>query len=44
MLDALSKSFFHALARSKAIERMASRVGMATPAGFARRHQAKLLP
>jgi proline dehydrogenase len=37
MLDALSKSFFHALARSRGIERMASRVGMATPASFARR-------
>jgi proline dehydrogenase len=37
MLDALSKSFFHALARSTSIERMASRVGMATPTGFARR-------
>jgi proline dehydrogenase len=37
MLDALSKSFFHALARSKGIERMASRIGMATPTSFARR-------
>ena len=37
MLDAISKSFFHALARSRSIERMASRVGMATPTGFARR-------
>jgi proline dehydrogenase len=37
MLDALSKSFFHALARSTSIERMASRVGMATPTSFARR-------
>jgi len=37
MLDALSKSFFHAVARSKALERMASRVGMATPSSFARR-------
>ena len=37
MLDALSKSFFHALARSRRIERMASRVGMATPTSFARR-------
>jgi proline dehydrogenase len=37
MLDALSKSFFHALARSKSIERVASRVGMATPTSFARR-------
>jgi len=37
MLDALSKSFFHALARSKRLERLASRVGMATPTSFARR-------
>jgi proline dehydrogenase len=37
MLDALSKSFFHAVARSKGIERMASRIGMATPTSFARR-------
>jgi len=37
MLDALSKSFFHALARSKSLEQMASRVGMARPTSFARR-------
>ncbi len=37
MLDALSKSFFHALARSKALEGMASRIGMARPTSFARR-------
>ena len=37
MLDALSKSFFHALARSKSLERMASRIGMAKPSSFARR-------
>lgn len=37
MLDALSKSFFHALARSKSIERMASKYGMAKPTSFARR-------
>jgi proline dehydrogenase len=37
MLDALSKSFFHALARSKSLERMASRIGMAKPTSFARR-------
>jgi proline dehydrogenase len=37
MLDALSKSFFHALARSKRLERMASRYGMAKPTSFARR-------
>jgi len=37
MLDALSKSFFHALARSKNFEEMASRYGMARPTSFARR-------
>ncbi|HNV02137.1 MAG TPA: proline dehydrogenase family protein [Vicinamibacterales bacterium] len=37
MIDALSKSFFHALARSKGLERLASRYGMATPTSFARR-------
>lgn len=37
MLDALSKSFFHALARSKSLEQMASRYGMAKPTSFARR-------
>lgn len=37
MLDALSKSFFHALARSTRLERMASRIGMARPTSFARR-------
>ena len=37
MLDALSKSFFHALAGSKRLERMASRYGMAHPTSFARR-------
>ena len=37
MLDALSKSFFHALARSKTLEHMASRDGMARPTSFARR-------
>jgi proline dehydrogenase len=37
MLDALSKSFFHALARSKSLESMASRIGMARPTSFARR-------
>ncbi len=37
MLDALSKSFFHALARSTRLERMASRIGMAKPTSFARR-------
>src|SRR5512139_1165382 len=37
MLDALSKSFFHALARSKSLEAMASRIGMAKPTSFGRR-------
>jgi proline dehydrogenase len=37
MLDALSKSFFHALAGSKGLERLASRYGMARPTSFARR-------
>ncbi len=37
MLDALSKSFFHALARSKTLEQMASTYGMAKPTSFARR-------
>jgi proline dehydrogenase len=37
MLDALSKSFFHALARSKNLEEFASRIGMAKPTSFARR-------
>jgi proline dehydrogenase len=37
MLDAVSKAFFHALARSRAIERLASRVGMARPTSFGRR-------
>lgn len=37
MLDALSKSFFHALARSSFLEQAASRYGMAKPTSFARR-------
>jgi proline dehydrogenase len=37
MLDALSKSFFHALANSRGLEHMASRYGMARPTSFARR-------
>lgn len=37
MLDALSKSFFHALARSKGLESLASKYGMAKPTSFARR-------
>ena len=37
MFDALSKSFFHALARSSFLEQAASRYGMAKPTSFARR-------
>jgi proline dehydrogenase len=37
MLDAASKSFFHALARSRRLARMASTFGMAKPTSFARR-------
>jgi proline dehydrogenase len=37
MLDALSKSFFHALAASSTIKGLASRYGMRGQAGFARR-------
>ena len=37
MLDALSKSFFHGLARSQTLKRLASRYGMRRPGSFARR-------
>ena len=37
MLDALSKGFFHTLAASATLKRMASRYGMRTPTSFARR-------
>ena len=37
MLSAISKSFFHLLARSRALEALASRVGMARPTSFGRR-------
>ena len=37
MLDALSKAFFHALASSAAIEKLATRYGMARPDSFGRR-------
>jgi proline dehydrogenase len=37
MLDTLSKSFFHTLAASASLKRMASRYGMRGPDGFARR-------
>ena len=37
MLSAISKSCFHLLARSRALEALASRVGMARPTSFGRR-------
>ena len=37
MLDAVSKAFFHTLAGSSALKRMASRYGMRSGGGFARR-------
>jgi proline dehydrogenase len=37
MIDAISKSFFHALARNLTIKRLASRYGMRRPGSFARR-------
>ncbi len=37
MLDTVAKGFFHLLARSRALKRLASRYGMATPRSFARR-------
>ncbi len=37
MLDAVSKVFFQALARSQALKRLASRYGLSSPNGFARR-------
>jgi proline dehydrogenase len=37
MLDALSKAFFHGLAGSRSLRRLASRYGMARPSSFARR-------
>jgi proline dehydrogenase len=37
MLDAVSKAFFHTLAGSSALKRMASRYGMRPGGGFARR-------
>ena len=37
MIDAASKAFFHLLARSRGLQRLASRYGLATPASFARR-------
>jgi proline dehydrogenase len=37
MLDTVSKGFFHLLARSRALKKLASRYGMATARSFARR-------
>ena len=37
MIDALSKAFFHTLARSQNLKRLASRYGMRRPDSFARR-------
>jgi proline dehydrogenase len=37
MLDSASKAFFHSLARSAALKRLASRYGMRKPTSFARR-------
>jgi proline dehydrogenase len=37
MIDAASKAFFHLLARSRSLQRLASRYGMASPKSFARR-------
>jgi len=37
MLDAASKAFFHTLARSRLLKRLASRYGMRKPTSFARR-------
>src|SRR5690242_1473768 len=37
MLDAASKAFFHTLARSGRLKRLASRDGMRRPTSFARR-------
>jgi proline dehydrogenase len=37
MLASASKAFFHLLARSHGLKKLASRYGMRTPAGFARR-------
>ena len=37
MIDAASKAFFSLLARSRSLQKLASRYGMASPASFARR-------
>ena len=37
MVDAVSKAFFHLIARSRSLSRLASRYGLSTPTSFARR-------
>ena len=37
MIDAASKAVFHLLARSRILQRLASRYGLSSPSGFARR-------
>ena len=37
MIDAASKAFFHSLAQVQVLQRLASRYGMASERGFARR-------
>jgi proline dehydrogenase len=37
MIDAASKAFFHLLARSRSLQKVASRYGMASPTSFGRR-------
>lgn len=37
MLESVSKNFFHLLARNRTLQRLASRVGLSKPTGFARR-------
>jgi proline dehydrogenase len=37
MIDAASKAFFHLLARSRSLQKVASRYGMTSPTSFARR-------
>jgi proline dehydrogenase len=37
MVDAASKAFFHLLARSRSLQKLASRYGLSTAGGFARR-------
>jgi proline dehydrogenase len=37
MLDSASKAFFHLLAQSRVLKKLASRIGMRRPTSFARR-------